>query len=90
MKPSVDIAMRGLIQRIRAELPFDLPEAQICNGPCQGCSLKLLGFLESELDDWQERLAQGGKPGLAELSQLMRTSRKVGRVLEKAGVNGGG
>ena len=53
-------------------------------GPCQGCSLKLLGFLESELDDWQARIDAGERPGLAELSQLIRNSRKVGRVLEKA------
>ncbi len=86
MKPSVANAMQGLIDRIRDEFPFERPEAQICSGPCQGCSLKLLAFLESELDAWEFRLAQGEKPGLADLSHLMRTGRKVGRVLAKAGL----
>jgi hypothetical protein len=86
MKPSVDIAMQQLITRIRSEFPFQLPEAQVCNGPCQGCSLKLLGFLENELDAWETRLAQGERPGLADLSRLMRTSHKVGRVLQRAGL----
>lgn len=86
MKPGVDIAMQELIDRIRAEFPFALPEAQVCEGPCEGCSLKLPGFLESELEAWEARLAQGEKPGLAELSQLMRTSRKVEQVLNKRGL----
>ena len=78
--------MRQLIGQIRTPFPFDRPEAQLCAGPCQGCSLKLLGFLESELDSWENRLAAGERPGLAELSQLLRTSRKIARVLEKAGL----
>ena len=86
MKPDAATAMQQLIERIRHEFPFDLPEAQACNGPCQGCSLKLLGFLEGELEAWEAKLAQGERPGLAELSQLMRTGRKVGRVLQKAGL----
>jgi len=88
MKPDTTTAMHQLIGRIRHEFPFDLPEAQVCSGPCEGCSLKVLGFLESELDAWEARLAQGEKPGLAELSQLMRTGRKVERVLRKAGLIG--
>jgi hypothetical protein len=46
----------------------------------------LLAFLESELDSWESRIAEGERPGLAELSQLIRTNRKIGRVLEKAGL----
>ena len=86
MKPEAAVAMQQLISQIRTTFPFGRPESQLCAGPCQGCSLKLLGFLESELDSWEGRLADGERPGLAELSQLLRTSRKIARVLEKAGL----
>lgn len=78
--------MLQLIAQIRSAFPFDRAEAQICAGPCRGCSLKLLGFLESELEGWEARIEAGEHPGLAELSQLIRTSRKIARVLEKAGL----
>ena len=84
MKPDVASAMLQLIAKIRVTFPFDRAETQICAGPCQGCSLKLLGYLESELDDWESRITDGERPGLAELSQLLRTSRKVERILQKA------
>lgn len=84
MKPDATTAMQQLIGQIRTSFPFDRPEAQICNGPCDGCSMKLLNYLESELDSWENRIAAGERPGLAELSRLIRTSRKIGRVLEKA------
>ena len=86
MKPDATTAMQQLIDRIRTAFPFDRPEAQICAGPCQGCSLKLLGFLESELDGWEGRIVAGERPGLAELSQLIKTSRKIGRALERSGL----
>ena len=86
MKPDVTNAMLQLIARIRTTFPFDRSEAQICTGPCQGCSLKLLEFLESELDGWEARINAGEHPGLAELSQLIRTSRKIARVLEQSGL----
>lgn len=78
--------MHDLIGRVRTTLPFDLPEAQVCSGVCQGCSRKLLDFLASELDDWERRLASGERPGLSDLSQLIRTSRKVQRVLIRNGL----
>ena len=84
MKPDPATALRQLIADIRARFPFERPEAQVCAGPCQGCSLKLLEYLESELVGWEDRLASGERVGLAELSSLMRTSRKIARVLEKA------
>jgi hypothetical protein len=84
MKPDATTAIQQLIVQIRSTFPFDRAEAQISAGPCQGCSLKLLGFLETELDDWEARIDAGERPGLAELSQLIRTSRKIVRVLQKA------
>ena len=83
MKPNVTTAMQQLIDQIRATFPFGRPDAEICNGECRGCSLKLLGYLESEVDDWTHRMADGERPGLADLSRLIRTSHKIGRVLEK-------
>jgi hypothetical protein len=78
--------MRQLIDEVRQTLPFDLPEARVCNGPCDGCSLKLLDFLEMELEAWERRLDAGEKPGLAELSRLARTSRRIHRVLQRNGL----
>jgi len=86
MKPDTTTAMQQLIGQIRTAFPFDRDEAQVCAGPCNGCSLKLLGFLESELDGWEARIADGERPGLAELSQLIRTSRKVARALTRSGL----
>jgi hypothetical protein len=86
MKPSVAVVMQQLIEKARTEFPFNRPEAQVCNGPCQGCSMKLLGYLESELDDWEARLAAGERPGLADLSRLVRSSRRIARVLANAGL----
>ncbi|QGU32530.1 hypothetical protein E6P07_05745 [Thermochromatium tepidum ATCC 43061] len=85
-KPEVATAMRDLIRRVRAELPFAAPEAQVCTGVCQGCSRKLLEFLASELDGWEQQLEAGARPGLRELSQLMQTCRKVQRILIRNGL----
>lgn len=78
--------MRQMIEQVRQSLPFDLPEARICDGPCKGCSLKLLDFLENELNDWEQRLDDGEKIGLAELSKLAKTSRKIEQALTKNGL----
>ncbi len=78
--------MRQLIAQVRQNLPFDLPEARVCSGPCKGCSLKLLDYLESELDLWEQRLDEGDKPGLAEYSKLARASRNVHSALQKNGL----
>ncbi len=86
MKPDISTAMRQLIEQIREALPFDAPEAQVCQGPCEGCSMKLLDYLDMELQDWEQRLAQGEKPGLADYSKLAKTGQRVHRVLEKNGL----
>ncbi len=79
MKPDTRTAMRELIAQVREAVPFDAPEAQLCTGPCDGCSVKLLAFLESELEDWETRLDGGERPGLKDLSRLA----KVYAVLER-------
>ena len=85
-RPSTTVAMAELISQIRGTIPLDLPEAQVCSDSCNACSLKLLEYLSSELDDWEARLAAGETPGLAELSQLARSARKIHRVLQKNGL----
>jgi len=86
MKPDTPTAMRQLIAQIRASLPFDTPEAQRCSGPCAGCSMKLLNFMQTELDDWEQRLNAGETPGLADLSRLAKMGRKIYVVMVKNGL----
>jgi hypothetical protein len=81
-KPDSATAMRTLIAEIRNSLPFDRPGAQICSDPCRGCSIKLLDYLESELEAWEQRLDTGEKPGLADISRLEKKGRKVYRTLQ--------
>ncbi len=75
--------MRMLIAEIRKSLPFDTPDAQVCSDPCRGCSIKLLDYMQSELETWEQRLDAGEKPGLADLSRLEKKGRKVYRTLRE-------
>lgn len=85
-RPDVSTAMRQMIAEIRAALPFDGPEVHTCSGVCHGCPQKLLAHLDGELTDAQLRLDSGWRPGLAELSRLGRTARKVHTALAENGV----
>jgi hypothetical protein len=85
-KPDSTTAMRLLIAQVRDAVPFDMREAQVCAGTCDGCSLKLLEFLGNELDGWEARLDAGERPGLRDLSRLAKTSRKVYSVLARNGL----
>ncbi len=80
--------MQRLIDEVRAAIPFDAPESLVCSGDCQGCSRKLLEFLDGELTYWEARLRAGERPRLGDLSGLARTSRKVYAVLERNGLVG--
>jgi hypothetical protein len=86
MKPDTRTAMRNLIRQVREALPFDVPQARACTGSCQGCSQKLLDYLETELAGWETRLDQGERPNFGDLSRLANTGRKIHRVLVKNGV----
>jgi hypothetical protein len=86
MKPDTRTAMQQLIEQIRQAMPFDLPEAQVCAGPCQACSVKLLEYLEMELAHWEQRLAAGEQPNFADLSHLAKTGRKIHRSLRNNGL----
>jgi len=83
MKPDTTTAMQDLIQQIRSKIPFDMPEAQACTGICNGCSQKLLEFLDTELISWEFRLNQGETPNLGDIKRLARSSIKIYRVLHK-------
>jgi hypothetical protein len=78
--------MRQLIEQIRTRLPFDLSEEERCGDTCQGCSTKLLIYLESELDEWQIKLDQGVVPGFGDLSRLAGQAKKIAAVLERNGL----
>lgn len=86
MKPDTQTAMRNLIQQVRGALPFGAPQAQICSGQCQGCALKLLEFIDTELQGWETRLAQGDQPNLGDIDRLAKTSKKVYQVLQRNGL----
>lgn len=80
--------MGRLILQIRETIPFDLGDEQLCGDGCEGCSSKLLIYLESELDGWEEKLADGITPTLGDLDRLAKQGRKILRVLQRNGVSG--
>lgn len=86
MKPDTSTAMQNLIDEVRATLPFDASETQLCADSCQGCSLKLLEFLETELDEWERKLQQGVKPNFGDIQRMGKICKKVYLVLQKNGV----
>jgi hypothetical protein len=86
MKPDTVIAMYNLIAQVRAALPFEMRGDQLCSESCDGCSVKLLAFLEQELDAWERRLHDGDKPNFGDLDKLARTSKKIYKVLKKNGL----
>ncbi|MCW8930401.1 MAG: hypothetical protein OQL19_09205 [Gammaproteobacteria bacterium] len=85
-KPDRTIAMRQLIQQVRVAMPFDLPEANLCSGKCNGCSQKLLDYLDTELEDWEYRLREGEVPNFGEIQRIAKTSKKIYRVLDRNGL----
>jgi hypothetical protein len=52
MKPDTVLAMQNLIKQIRSAIPFDLGKTDTCPYNCRGCSVKLIDFLEVEIEDW--------------------------------------
>jgi hypothetical protein len=86
MKPSRSNAMRQLITQVRTAMPFDLPEANLCSGKCNGCSQKLLDYLDSELEDWEYRLKDGETPDFGEIQRIVKTSKKIYKILDRNGL----
>ncbi|MCW8956506.1 MAG: hypothetical protein OQL09_06455 [Gammaproteobacteria bacterium] len=83
MKPDTKTAMHDLIRMIRSKMPFEMPEAQACSGICNGCSQKLLEYLDTELISWEQRLDEGDTPNLGDIKRLAKSSLKIYRVLHK-------
>lgn len=48
--------------------------------------LKLLEYLESELESWEQMLDSGLVPGFKDLQKLEKTSRRIYRTLETNGL----
>jgi len=67
-------------------MPFGLNADDLCGDACQGCSNKLLIYLETELDAWEFRLADGAVPTLGDLDRLAKQSKKIYRVLQQNGL----
>ena len=67
-------------------MPFDLPEANLCSGKCNGCSQKLLDYLDMELEDWEYRLTAGETPDFGDINRIARTGKKIYRVMKKNGL----
>jgi len=83
MKPKTPIAMKTLIEEIRQIMPFEDLDANICTGQCNHCSVKLLEFLDTQIDEWEFRLKQGEIPSLKDIDELSKTSKKIYRALDK-------
>ena len=86
MKPSTSEAMRLLIDQIRKAIPFDTELKDVCSEDCRGCSMKLLEYLDSELESWEYRLQQNEVPDFRDLSRLERSGRKIFKALQKNGL----
>lgn len=86
MKPNRTIAMQKLIQQVRVAMPFDVPEANLCSGKCNGCSQKLLDYLDTELEDWEYRLKSGELPDFGEIQRIAKTSKKIYKVMQRNGL----
>jgi len=85
-KPDTATAMNNLIGQVREAIDFDIPISRLCDGPCTGCSKKLLEFLDTELEEWEFKLSQQEVPNLGDIQTLAKTSKKVYTVLKKNGI----
>jgi len=83
LKPDRATAMRELIKQVREDMPFDIPEANVCTGQCNGCPKKLLDYLDAELEDWEYQLDAGDLPDFGEIKRIAKTSKKIYKVMQK-------
>ncbi|WP_428820363.1 hypothetical protein [Microbulbifer sp. MCCC 1A16149] len=86
MKPDTTTAMRGLISKVRSALPFSLPAAELCAGPCRGCPKKLLELLDGEIVEWEQRLDNGEIPTLGDVNKFGRLCRKIHKAIAANGL----
>ncbi len=86
MKPRTPQAMYQLIDDVRQRLPFDSPESMICSTSCNGCSLKLLEYLDTELMGWRQRLDNHEIPSLDDIRKLSGLCHRVYKVVDRNGL----
>ena len=76
--------MANIIQQIRETFPLTISEEELCAKTCSyGCPKKLLEFIDTEITDWEQRLANGETPTLSDIDKMSRTGKKIYAVLEK-------
>lgn len=79
-KPNTQIAMQSLINQIKATIPLNLEEAQLCQGQCLGCSKKMLEMLDVEISYWQYSDAI---PSLKDLKNLEKIGQRTYKILKR-------
>ncbi len=78
--------MGDLIAQVRNDFPFNEPDANICGISCVGCPKKLLELVDTELCDWEAKLAANVTPKLGEISRLAKLCKNVRRGLVRNGL----
>ncbi|WP_226667126.1 hypothetical protein [Microbulbifer aggregans] len=86
MKPDTRTAMREIIAEVRTTLPFSMPAAELCAGPCQGCAKKLLEYLDQEIEAWERRLDENDMPTLGEVSKFAKTCTRIHNAIAANGL----
>lgn len=79
-KPNTQIAMQTLINKIKATIPLNLEEAQLCQGQCLGCSKKMLEMLDAEISYWQ---FSNVMPSLKDLKNIENIALRTYKILKR-------
>lgn len=85
-KPDRKTAMHNIITAVRADFPFDAPEAQICGDTCVGCPRKLIELVESDVLYWEAQLQRNELPNMTEIRQFGKLCKNVRRSLVRNGL----
>ena len=84
MKRKTELVMADIIQQIRDKFPFDISEEELCAQTCSyGCPKKLLEYMDMEITDWEQRLANQEIPNFRDIDKLSKTGCKIYKILEK-------
>ncbi|WP_193166160.1 hypothetical protein [Microbulbifer hainanensis] len=85
-KPDTRTALLQIITQARETLPFTMPAADLCAGPCRGCAKKLLELLDGEIEDWEQKLDDGEVPTLGDVNKFGRLCQKIYRAIAANGL----
>ena len=85
-KPDRKSAMQNIITLVRADFPFDAPDAQICGDTCVGCPKKLLELVEIEIMHWESEIENGESPTFDDISGFAKLCKNIRRGLVRNGV----